>query len=74
MSEEALALSQRNRELALSNIHRVCLGLGGYKRKVEKWRLEREVAIDVEQPDPFEGFDERGLQWLQVRKPKIVDG
>jgi hypothetical protein len=37
-SEEALALSQRNRELALSNIHRVHLGPSGYQRQAEKWR------------------------------------
>jgi hypothetical protein len=29
-SKKALALSQRNRDLALSNIHKVVLGPGGY--------------------------------------------
>ena len=31
-SKEALALSQRNRELAMRNIHKVHLGPGGYQR------------------------------------------
>jgi hypothetical protein len=60
ISEEALALSQRNRDLALSNIHKVYLGLRRYQRKVNQWRREREAAIATGQPNPFEGFDERG--------------
>jgi hypothetical protein len=72
-SVEALALSQRNRDLALSNIHKIYLGPGGYQRKVDQWRREREAAIAIRQPDPFEGFDECGYFWLQARKPKIVD-
>ena len=73
-SEEGLALSQRNRELAMSNIHKVHLGPGGYQRQVEKWWREREAAIAAGQPDPFEGLDKRGWMWLRARKPKIVDG
>jgi hypothetical protein len=38
ISEEALALSQRNRDLALRSIHKVHLGPGGYQRKVDQWR------------------------------------
>jgi precorrin-6x reductase len=72
--DKALALSQRNRELAKSNIHKVHLGPGGYQRQLEKWLRQREAAIAVGQPDPFEGLDERAWMWLQVRKPKIVDG
>jgi hypothetical protein len=73
-TEEALALSQKQSELAKSNIHRVHLGPGGYQRKVEKWRREREAAIATGQPDPYEGLDERGWRWLKARKPKIVEG
>ena len=58
--EEATALSQKNHELAQSNIHKVRLGQGGYQRKVDQWRCEREVAIAAGQPDPFEGLDECG--------------
>ena len=35
-TEEALALSQKNRELAQSNIHKVRLRPGGYQRKVDQ--------------------------------------
>jgi hypothetical protein len=59
-SEEALALNQRNRDLALSNIHKVHLGPAGYQRKVDQWQREREAAIAAGQPDPFAGFDEHG--------------
>jgi hypothetical protein len=34
-TEEALALSQKQSELAKNNIHRVHLGPSGYQRKVE---------------------------------------
>jgi hypothetical protein len=73
-TEEALALSQKQSELAKSNIHRVHLGPGGYQRKVEKWRCEREAAMATGQPGPYEGLDERGWRWLEARKPKIVEG
>jgi len=59
---------------ALSNIHKVCLGPGGYQAKVEQWWIEREAAIAAGQPDPFEGLHECGWQWLQARKPNIVEG
>ena len=59
-TEEALALSRKNRELAQSNIHKVHLGPGGYQRKVDQWRREREAAIAAGQPDPYEGLDEHG--------------
>jgi hypothetical protein len=49
----------------MSNIHKVCLGLGGYQRQLEKWRLAREVAIAAEQPDPFENLDEPGCGFKQ---------
>jgi len=52
-TEEALALSQKNRELAQSNIHKVHLGPGGYQRKVDQWRREREAAIAAGQPNPY---------------------
>uniref|UniRef100_K3ZEJ1 DUF8039 domain-containing protein n=1 Tax=Setaria italica TaxID=4555 RepID=K3ZEJ1_SETIT len=35
---------------------------------------DREAAIAAGQPDPFEGLDEHGWQWLAARKPTIVDG
>ena len=60
--------------VALSNIHKVYLGPGGYQAKVEQWQREREATIAVRQPDPFEGLDECGWQWLQARKPNIVEG
>ena len=58
----------------MSNIHKVHLGPGGYQRKADQWRREREVAIAAGQPDPFEGLTERAAFWLQARKPKIVEG
>ena len=61
-TEEALALSQKNRELAQSNIHKVRLGPGGCQRKVDQWRHQREAAIAAGQPDPYERLDERGWQ------------
>jgi hypothetical protein len=73
-SAEALALSQRNKKLARSNIHKVYLGSAGYQRQLEKWRREREATIAAEEPDPFEGLDERAWMWPQARKPKIVNG
>ena len=68
--EEAIALSQKHTELAKSNIHKVCLGPGGYQMKIDQWRREREAAIAACQPDPYEGIDDRGWQWLEARKPK----
>ena len=59
---------------ALRNIHKVYLGPGGYQAKVEQWWNEREAAIAAGQPDPFEGLHECGWQWLQARKPNIVEG
>ena len=67
-------LSQRQQDRALSNVHKVHLGPGGYQRKVNQWRREREAAIAVGQPDPYEGLDEHARRWLQARKPKIVEG
>ena len=72
-SEESLALSKRNRDLALSNIHKVRLGPGGYQRKADQWRREREAAIATGLPDPFQGLMDHGWFWLEARKPKIVD-
>ena len=41
---------------------------------IDQWRREREAAIAAGQPDPYEGLDDRGWQWLEARKPKIVAG
>ena len=71
---QSLSLSKKNAEQATSNIHKVHLGPGGYQRKADQWRREREVAIAVGQPDPFEGLTERAAFWLQARKPKIMEG
>ena len=60
-TEEAVALSQKQTELAKSNIHKVHLGPGGYQRKIDQWRREREAAIAAGQPDPYEGLNNRGL-------------
>ena len=73
-SEESLALSKKNRDLAMSNIYKVRLNPVGYQRKVDQWQREREVAIAVGQPNPFAGLTERGWFWLEARKPKIVEG
>ena len=73
-TEEALALSQKQTQLAKSNIHRVHLRPSGYQRKVDQWRREREAAIAAEQLDPYEGLDECGWRWLEARKPKILEG
>ena len=73
-TEEALALSQKQSDLAKSNIHKVHLGSGGYIGKLDQWRREREAAIAAGQPDPYDGLDERGWQWIQARKPKLVKG
>jgi len=73
-TEQSLALSKKNTEQATSNVHKVHLGPGGYQRKADQWRREREAAIAAGQPDPFEGLTERAMFWLQARKPKIVEG
>ena len=44
-TEEALALSQKQTELAKSNIHKVRLGPGGYQRKIDGWWREREAVL-----------------------------
>ena len=72
-TEEALARSQKQTKLAKSNIHKVRLGPGRYQRKIDGWQCEREAAIAASQPDPYEGLDDRGWQWLEARKPKIVE-
>ena len=72
-TEEAVALSQKQTKLAKGNIHKVCLGLGGYQRKIDQWRRQREAAIAAGQPDPCDGLDDHGWQWLEARKPKIVE-
>ena len=69
-TEESITLSQKQTELAKSNIHKVCLRLGGYQRKIDQWRHEREATIAAGQPNPYEGIDDRGWQWLVARKPK----
>jgi len=73
-TEEALALSRKQSDLAKSNIHKVHLGPDGYQGKLNQWRHEREAAIAAEQPNPYDGLDERGWQWIQARKPKLVEG
>ena len=73
-SEESLALSKRNRDLALSNVHKVRLGPGGYQRKADQWRREREAIIAAGLPDSFQGLTDHGWFWLEATKPKIVDG
>ena len=73
-TEQSLVLSKNNTEQATRNVHKVHLGPGGYKRKADQWRREREAAIAAGQPDPFEGLTERAMFWLQARKPKIVEG
>ena len=73
-TKEAVALSQKQTELAKSNIHKVHLGPGGYQRKIDQWRREREAAIAAGKPDPYDGLDDRGWQWFEARKPKIVQG
>nr|TKW25490.1 hypothetical protein SEVIR_3G123500v2 [Setaria viridis] len=73
-SPEALALNQRIRELVLSNIHKVHLRPGGYRGKIDKWWHDKEATIAAGQPNPFEGLDERGWQWLAARKHTIVYG
>jgi hypothetical protein len=55
-SEEAIALSQRNRELVRRNIHKVHFGPDGYQRQLKKWRRERDATIAAGQPNPFEGL------------------
>ena len=73
-TEEAVALSQKQTKFAKSNIHKVRLGLGGYQRKIDQWRRQREAAIAAGQPDPYEGLDDREWRWLEARKQKIVEG
>ena len=36
--------------------------------------VKREAAIAARQPIPNEGLDDRGWQWLEARKPKILEG
>ena len=45
------------------------LGPGGYIGKLDQWRRERDAAIAAGQPDPYDGW-----QWIQARKPKLVEG
>ena len=71
--KQALALNQKQSDLAKSNVHKVHLGPGGYIGKLDQWRREREAAIAAGQPDPFDDLDECGWQWIQARKPKLVD-
>ena len=59
-TEQALALSQKQSDLAKSNIHKVHLGLGGYQGKIDQWRRERVAAIAAGQPDPYDDLDESG--------------
>ena len=33
-----------------------------------------DIGWRQQQPDPFEGLDERGWQWIQARKQKLVEG
>jgi len=73
-TEQALALSQKQSDLAKSNVYKVHLGPGGYIGKLDQWRREREAAIAAGQPDPYDSLDERGWQWIQARKPKLVEG
>ena len=73
-TEKSLALSKKNSDLAMSNVHKVHLGPGGYQRKADQWWREREAAIAAGQPDPFAGLTERGWFWLEIRKSKIVEG
>ena len=63
-TEQALALSQKQSDLAKSNIHKVHLGPGGYIGKLDPWRCEREAAIAAGQPDPYDSLGERGGQWI----------
>ena len=58
-TKESLALSKKNFDIAMSNVHKVHLGPGGYQRKADQWRREREAAIAAGKPDPFEGLTER---------------
>ena len=67
-TEQSLALSKKNTDMALSNVHKVHLGPGGYQRKADQWRREREAAIAAEQPDPFEGLTERAWFWHSGRQ------
>ena len=60
--------------MAMSNVHKVHLGPGGYQRKADQWRREREAAIAAGQPNPFAGLTEHGWFWHEARKPKIVKG
>ena len=59
-TKEAVALSQKQTELAKSNIHKVRLGPDGYQRKVNGWRREREAAITASHLDLYEGLDDHG--------------
>jgi len=52
----------------------VHLGPVGYQGKLDQCRREREAAIAAGQLDPYDGLDECGWQWIQARKPMLVDG
>ena len=41
---------------------------------LDQWWHEREAAVAAGQPDPYDGLDEHGWQWIQVRKLKLVEG
>jgi len=58
-SKESLALGKRNRDIALSNVQKVCLGPGEYQRKADQWRHERVAIIATGLPDPFQGLTDR---------------
>ena len=44
-TEQSLALSKKNIDMVLSNVHKVHFGPGGYQRKADQWCREREAAI-----------------------------
>ncbi|KAG2562037.1 hypothetical protein PVAP13_8KG344000 [Panicum virgatum] len=71
---EAIALSEKMAALNRKNKFKVHLGLGGYKKKVGKWRAMEERNHALGKPDPLEGIEERSQNWVYARSNLTDEG
>jgi hypothetical protein len=64
---EAIALSNKMKELNAENKFRHKLGLRGYKASMPKWMKKEQDLREVGIPDPLEGCTVRTRNWIQGR-------